>query len=160
MERVSSAPNDETVEYRQYRFSPPEGSTVLVLVRHGESAPGREGAPADLTDGHSDPDLDPVGVAEADLLADRLAGQQVDAIYVTPLRRTAQTAAPLAARLNLKPTVVPELREVHLGEWEGFAFRKYVREMHPVALQMFAEQRWDVIPGAESTEEFTRRVRA
>ena len=33
-------------------------------------------------------------------------------LFVTPLRRTQETAAPLAARLGLEPVVIPELREV------------------------------------------------
>jgi probable phosphoglycerate mutase len=129
------------------------------VIRHGESAPAREDAPADLTDGHADPDLDPVGVDQAHRLADRLAGEELAAVYVTTLRRTSQTIGPLAERLGLTPTVVPDLREVYLGEWEGAAFRKHTSEMHPLAVQMATEQRWDVIPGAESVEAFQVRVK-
>jgi 2,3-bisphosphoglycerate-dependent phosphoglycerate mutase len=129
------------------------------VIRHGESAPAREDQPHELTDGHSDPDLDPVGQEQAVRLADRLAREPIAAIYVTTLRRTAQTAAPLAARLGLTPTVMPDLREVYLGDWEGAAFRKHTSERHPLALQMFAEQRWDVIPGGEPTADFSARVR-
>jgi len=157
---VSSPRNDEPVEYRQYRFSPPPGATTLLIVRHGESAPAREDRPADRVGGHSDPALDPVGEAQALRLADRLGDQAIDAIYVSTLRRTAQTAAPIATRLGLTPVVEPDLREVHLGEWEGAAFRKHTSELHPLAVRMFNEQRWDVIPGAEPTEQFRSRVRA
>jgi len=157
---VSSPRNDEPVEYRQYRFSPPPGATTLLIVRHGESAPAREDRPADRVGGHSDPALDPVGEAQALRLADRLGDQAIDAIYVSTLRRTAQTAAPIATRLGLTPVVEPDLREVHLGEWEGAAFRKHTSELHPLAVRMFNEQRWDVIPGAEPTEKFRSRVRA
>jgi 2,3-bisphosphoglycerate-dependent phosphoglycerate mutase len=156
---VSSALNDEAVEYRQYRFVPPPGAADLLVVRHGESAPAREDQPADLADGHADPDLDPVGEIQAIRLADRIALEPVDAIYVTTLRRTAQTAAPLAARLGLTPRVELDLREIYLGEWEGAAFRKHTGEGHPIAVRMFTEQRWDVIPGAESTADFEARVR-
>ena len=58
----------------------------------------------------------------------------------------------------------PDLREVHLGEWEGGSFRKHVADGHPLALKMRAEQRWDVIPGAEPADQAdsmsTRRRRA
>ena len=144
--------------YRQYRFSLPEGATDLIVVRHGESAPASPDAPAPLVDGHSDPELAPEGREQAERLADRLMHEKIDAIYVTSLRRTAQTAAPLAAKLGIEPKVEPDLREVYLGEWEGFAFRKYVSERHPTAQKMFAEKRWDVIPGAESNEAFAERV--
>ena len=146
--------------YRQYRFTLPEGATDLLIVRHGESAPARLDRPAPMVDGHSDPELAPEGIEQAERLADRLVHEHIDAIYVTTLRRTAQTAAPLAARLGIEPIVEPDLREVFLGEWEGIAFRKYVAEHHPVAVQMFAERRWDVIPGAESNQQLETRVRA
>jgi probable phosphoglycerate mutase len=149
----------EQEEYRQYRFALPPGATDLLIVRHGESAPARPDAPAPTVDGHSDPDLAPEGARQAQRLAERLAHEQIDAIYVTTLRRTVQTAAPLAERLGLEPIVEPDLREVYLGEWEGFAFRKYVSERHPVAIRMFLEKRWDVIPGAESNDAFATRVR-
>jgi 2,3-bisphosphoglycerate-dependent phosphoglycerate mutase len=92
-------------------------------------------------------------------VAERLAGEPVAAIYVTPLRRTAQTAAPLARRLGLEPRTEPRLIEVNLGEWEGGLFRRRVLEGHPVAQRMLAEQRWDVIPGAEPAEALAARVR-
>jgi probable phosphoglycerate mutase len=99
-------------------------------------------------------------VEQAARLADRLAHEQIDAIYVTTLQRTVETAAPLAKRLGIEPTVEPDLREIYLGEWEGVAFRKYVAEGHPIAVQMFLERRWDVIPGAETNADFAIRVRA
>jgi 2,3-bisphosphoglycerate-dependent phosphoglycerate mutase len=156
---VSSSPNDEPVEYRQYRFVPPPGAADLLVIRHGESAPARDDQPAPLADGHSDPALDPVGADQAVRLADRLNREPIAAIYVTTLRRTAQTAAPLAGRLGLVPIVEPDLREIYLGDWEGAAFRKHTSEGHPIAVQMFTEQRWDVIPGAEATADFEARIR-
>lgn len=149
---------DQT-EYRQYRFSLPEGATDILLIRHGESQPVRPGVEVPLLDGQADPPLDPRGEQEAERVAERLADQHLDAIYVTPLRRTQQTAAPLARKLGLEPVVEPDLREVFLGEWEGPAFRIHVSEGDPIAQRVFEEERWDVIPGAESTESLTQRLR-
>ena len=75
------------------------------------------------------------------------------------MRRTAETAAPLAARLGLVPQVEAGLREVGLGEWEGGLFRKMVSEHHPTAMRMWAQESFEVIPGAEPATEFTARVR-
>jgi probable phosphoglycerate mutase len=147
-------------EVRQFRFSLPPGGTSILMVRHGESVPSRADAPFALVDGHGDPPLDPVGQDQAQRLADRLAGERLAAIYVTTLRRTAETAAPLAARLGLTPEVERDLREVYLGDWEGGLFRIRVAEGHPIAQKMFAEERWDVIPNAEPGEAFAGRVRA
>jgi probable phosphoglycerate mutase len=55
---------------------------------------------------------------------------------------------------------VPELREVHLGELDGGAFRIAVRRRDPIVAQVFREQRWDAIPGAETMEAFAARTRA
>ena len=132
----------------------------LLLIRHGQSEAYVDGRPFPLIDGHGDPPLSALGRDQAGKVADRLAGAGIDAIYVTTLCRTAQTAAPLAERLGLAPLVEPDLREVHLGEWEGGLYRKMVAESHPLAQRMFAEERWDVIPGAESLVSFDGRVRA
>jgi len=150
----------EAGAYRQRSFPVPDGATDLLLIRHGQSEAYVDGTPFPLTDGHGDPPLSALGHQQARHVCDRLAGAGIDAIYVTTLRRTAETAAPLAARLGLKPLVEPGLREVNLGEWEGGLYRKMVAEMNPVARRMFAEERWDVIPGAESLVSFDGRVRA
>jgi probable phosphoglycerate mutase len=149
-----------TTEYRQFRFQRPPGSTELVLVRHGESAPARFDRPYPYRDGHGDPELAPQGREQARKLADRFQHDHFDAIYVTTLRRTAETAAPLAERLGLVPKVEPDLREVHLGEWEGGLLRKHVAEGHPLVAEMNRKQRWDVIPGAETPEHLAERVGA
>ena len=155
---TEAAPTTE--EYRQPRFARPPGATEILLVRHGESAPARPDRPFPLVDGHGDPELHENGRHQAERVAERLAHEDISAIYITTLRRTAETAAPLAARLGLVPAVEADLREVHLGEWEGGSFRKHVAEGHPAAVRMGAEQRWDVIPGAEPAETFAARVRA
>jgi 2,3-bisphosphoglycerate-dependent phosphoglycerate mutase len=144
---------------RQHRFARPPGAAELLLVRHGESAPAVEGERFPLVDGQGDPPLHEEGEQQARLVADRLAGEGISAIYVSTLRRTAQTAAPLAERLGIRPTVEADLREVHLGEWEGGLFRRHVRDGHPLAERMRLEQRWDVIPGAEPADAFRDRVR-
>ncbi len=152
-------PERPPTEYRQHRFVLPPDATDILLIRHGESQPFVPGSEVPMLDGHGDPPLDPRGIAEAERVAERLADQHLDAIYVTTLQRTHQTAAPLAARLGIEPVVEPDLREVHLGEWEGPAFRVHVTEAHPVAQRVFAEERWDVIPGAESSEALAERLR-
>src|ERR1019366_2118396 len=53
----------------------------------------------------------------------------------------------------------PDLREVRLGDWEGGLFRQKVADADPVAVRMLTEERWDVVPGAESPIAFSTRIR-
>jgi 2,3-bisphosphoglycerate-dependent phosphoglycerate mutase len=146
--------------YRQGPYQPPAGAVELLLVRHGQSQPYVHGSPFPLVDGQGDPPLSDQGLEQAERVCARLAREDISAILVTPLRRTGQTAAPLAAQVGIVPQVEAGLREVHLGEWEGGLLRKMVADQDPVAQRMLAEERWDVIPGAESSQALSGRVQA
>jgi probable phosphoglycerate mutase len=146
-------------EYPQARFAPPPGATDLLLVRHGQSAPAREGEAFPLVDGQGDPPLTELGREQGRAVGRRLAAAGLAAVYVTTLRRTRETAQPLLDATGLEPRVEPDLREVHLGEWEGGVFRQRLAERDPLALRMYEEERWDVIPGAESSAALAARVR-
>lgn len=145
-------------EYRQAVFTRPPGATEILLVRHGESRAATPDNPFPLVDGHGDPELHPNGRDQAVKVGQRLRHLEIAAVYVTNLRRTAETAAPLCAHLQITPTVEPDLREVLLGDWEGGIYRKMAHENHPIYQRMLAEERWDVIPGAESLTALNTRV--
>ena len=140
--------------YPQFEFTPPEGSTRLMLVRHGQSVPLVEDKPFD----HGDPHLSPRGLAQAERVAQRLASQHFDALYASTLTRTQQTAAPLAARNGMDVTIVADLREIFLGIGEGGQFRVMTEEDHPAVQAVRASKEWGELPGAESNLELTERV--
>jgi 2,3-bisphosphoglycerate-dependent phosphoglycerate mutase len=146
--------------YPQRAFALPAGATEIVLIRHGASAAAVPGERFELLEGQGDPPLAPEGIEQAHAVGARLATRPPAAIFVTPLRRTAQTAAPLAEAIGVEPEVVPELREVHLGDWEGGELRIRAAHGDPLLARVLREERWDVIPGAESMEAFAERVRA
>jgi probable phosphoglycerate mutase len=143
----------------EYRFKLPPDATELFVVRHGASADAVAGEAYPFLGKWSNPELSPTGREQAKRIAERLVHEPISAIYVSNLRRTHQTAAPLATRLGLTPTKDPDLREAHMGEWEGYLWRQRIEEGHPLALQMIDEQRWDIIPGAEDPSAFAARVR-
>src|SRR3954467_6382248 len=148
--------------YPQRAFAPPPDAVEVVLVRHGASAAAVPGEPFEELEGQSDPPLAPEGEQQAGAVAQRLAesGETFAGLFVTPLKRTSQTAAPLAERIGLDPVVVPELREVGLGEWEGGELRIRAANRDPLFFEVIASERWDTIPGAEPAEQFTERVKA
>lgn len=147
-------------EARQPRYAPPPGAAVLMLVRHGETVAAVRGKSFDLVGGHGDPPLHPDGEAQAQAVCARLSTEAVDAVVVTPLRRTAQTAAPLLQTTGLAPVIEPDLREVFLGDWDGGAYRFHAAEGHPAFQRARAAHEWGEIPGAETTAALHARIGA
>jgi len=117
--------------FEQTPYELPPGATEIVMVRHGASSPPIEGIPNPLVGGHSNPALAEAGKAQAELVAEGLRNEPISAIFVSTLRRTAETAAPLAAAVGLEPVAIAELREA-----------------------------WSAIPNAETFEEFGPRITA
>ena len=74
------------------------------------------------------------GRAQAERIAERLAGLPVDGIYSSPLERTCETAEPTAARTGLEVTRDAGLIECDFGEWTGAALADLVAlpEWHTV----------------------------
>jgi 2,3-bisphosphoglycerate-dependent phosphoglycerate mutase len=89
--------------------------TELLLVRHGETDWNAEGK----LQGHTDRPLNDYGRRQAQALADRLAGESIDAVYASDLSRARETAEILGAKLGLPVLVDPDLREKNWGNWEG-----------------------------------------
>ncbi len=94
----------------------------LLLVRHGESLWNAEGR----IQGQSCAGLSPRGHAQAAALADTYAPALAEVaragllrLGTSDLKRATETAAPLAARLGMEPTLDADLRERAFGTWEG-----------------------------------------
>ena len=106
--------------------------------------------------------LYPIGEEQARRVGERLAAAEHDRrdLRHAAAAHGADRGAAGRADSACEPRVEPDLREVNLGEWENGGLRKHARDGHPLVAQVFAEQRWDVIPGAEPTEAFNARVRA
>jgi 2,3-bisphosphoglycerate-dependent phosphoglycerate mutase len=79
----------------------------LVLVRHAQPVRVEEGSVA----GAADPGLSDAGHTQAERLAAWLAAESPDVVVTSPLRRAAETAAPLAAALSVEPEVVDGVAE-------------------------------------------------
>jgi len=89
--------------------------TTLLLVRHGETDWNAEGR----LQGHTDRPLNDYGRRQARTLADRLAGEDIAAVYASDLARARETAEIVAERLGLPVVTDPDLRERNWGNWEG-----------------------------------------
>ncbi|WP_406009263.1 bifunctional RNase H/acid phosphatase [Streptomyces sp. NBC_00637] len=117
---------------------------TFVLLRHGETplTPQKRFSGS----GGTDPSLSDVGREQAERVAAALARRgTVQHILASPLARTRETAAAVAARLGLEVTVEDGLIETDFGAWEGLTFGE-VRERHPDDLNA-----WLADPEAEPT---------
>ena len=153
----------ETTEakgFEQHRYAPPPDSVEVVLVRHGASEAALPGQSFAMVDGQGDPALSEVGRAQARSVAATLGEESFSGLFASNLRRTQETAAPLAAETGLEVAVLPDLREINLGELEGGEYRIKVAEGDPLVAEIARQERWDVIPGAEPPEQFSGRLRA
>jgi broad specificity phosphatase PhoE len=93
-------------------------TTTLFLVRHAaHDLLGRV-----LTGRMPGVRLGAEGRRQSGLLADRLSREDISAVYTSPLERARETAAPIAARLDIEPETVDDLTDVDYGEWSGLQF--------------------------------------
>ncbi|MGB5863182.1 MAG: histidine phosphatase family protein [Sulfitobacter sp.] len=145
-------------EARQHRFKPAKGACDILLIRHGETQAAKRGEMFPMLDGQGDPALRPEGEAQARAVAQRLRNVPIDAVYVTTMQRTHQTAAPLAAALGLTPRVEADLREVSLGDWDGGEYRFRAAENDPAFLRAREKECWGELPGAETFAALQTRV--
>lgn len=92
-------------------------STVLYLVRHGETEYNRRGI---VQGGGIDSDINATGTAQAEALARRLSDVDVDVVYASTLRRAKQTAHIVAAPHEpVSKTYLRDLEEMAWGVFEG-----------------------------------------
>jgi broad specificity phosphatase PhoE len=108
--------------------------TELLLVRHGETDWNAERR----FQGHADPPLNDVGRRQARVLADELAGEQIDAVYTSDLVRARETAAILAGRRGIPVVALAELREIDVGEWQGLTWPE-IEERYPEGVRAWHE---------------------
>lgn len=91
--------------------------TTVLLVRHGATATTGTVLPGRAAGLH----LAERGVAQAEALAQRLGelARKPTALYVSPLERARETAAPIAKSLRLRPVLERGLLECDFGAWTG-----------------------------------------
>jgi len=125
----------------------------IVLIRHGQPHWEPDGRAVD------DPELTPHGRAQAERAAEALAGEHFDALYVSPLRRAAETMAPIAARLGREPEVESWLAELRLPRMQGQTSEE-VQAFFAASRARELEHWWEGMPGGESFRHFYERVTA
>ncbi|WP_455186956.1 histidine phosphatase family protein [Actinomyces sp.] len=130
----------------------------LALIRHGQT-------PANITASLDTRlpglPLTELGLSQAENLKERFVREvagQLDALTVSAMKRTQQTAEPLCELFGVTPVVTAQIREVSAGDLEmscdPVAIRVYVEACAAWMLGDFSHR----MPGAEDGYEFLGRV--
>lgn len=103
---------------------PPPASTLVLLVRHGQTPTTGKLLPGRAPGLH----LAEAGVEQAKRAAERIAAlPKVDAIYASPLERARETAAPIGAALGMKVQIDKGLLECEFGDWTGAELKSLMK---------------------------------
>ena len=132
-------------------------SLRLWLIRHGESTWNAIGR----VQGWADPPLSELGQWQAKRVAQRLASEQLTAIYSSTLQRAYQTAQRIAEISDLDVLSDPRLREHGMGEATGMDWGREAFFLRWPFLSDIAKQGQPIrthIPGAEPEDTFAERV--
>jgi broad specificity phosphatase PhoE len=130
--------------------------TRLLLLRHGQT----ELSVQRRYSGHGDPELTPLGHAQAAGAAARIANvPDVAAVLTSPLRRALQTAALVAEATGAPLHVRKGLIETDFGAWEGLTFLE-ARDRDPQLHAEWLGSEEVAPPGGESFAAVGRRVSA
>ena len=130
----------------------------LALIRHGQT-------PANITASLDTRlpglPLTELGLSQAENLKERFVREvagQLDALTVSAMKRTQQTAEPLCELFGVTPVVTAQIREVSAGDLEmscdPVAIRIYVEACAAWMQGVFSHR----MPGAEDGYEFLGRV--
>lgn len=126
----------------------------VFLARHGETEWNAE----HRLQGRADTRLTARGEAHARALLELLADRPLAAVYTSTLRRTIDTARPLAASRGLPVQARPELVEMSYGVLEG----RTAEDPDPEIQRLWARRRADPLgfraPGGETYAELRLRL--
>jgi broad specificity phosphatase PhoE len=126
----------------------------ILLVRHGQTPANVIGSLETATPG---PGLTELGTEQADAVVAALAHEPISAIYVSKLRRTHETAAPLASALGLTPVELPGTHEIEAGDLEGLTAHDAVRTYMGTAFAWGSGDFTPRMPGGSDGAEFFER---
>jgi broad specificity phosphatase PhoE len=126
-----------------------------LLIRHGESVGNQEWR----LQGQKGFSLSERGRLQAELVARRLAGKDIAAVYSSTIRRAWQTAEVIAERLGLSVQALDGVEEYDFGALSGLTWTE-IHERAPEVVATIASSGGEFpdYPGEEGREAFRERV--
>jgi len=125
----------------------------LMLVRHGET----DWNVQRRYQGQTDVPLSGFGMRQAELVAERLTGDKINAVYASDLSRAWETAQIIAGKSGLEVFPEPRLRELKFGILEGLTFEE-AEKQYPEMIAAWLDNFNNTPDGAETIDQFTARI--
>lgn len=126
----------------------------LFLVRHGETVHNVAG----IAQGWNDSALSDSGRRQVELLAKRMAAEEPDAIFSSPLQRALTTAEAISKATGVAIQTLDDLREMNYGHWEGRSFLDVRREDDDI-YRRWIDDPDCACPGGESHNDVYQRMK-
>ncbi len=111
--------------------------TTLYIVRHGATR-ANLARPYWLQGQGRDEPLIPLGMRQAEQARDQLKDKRIAAVYSSPMLRARDTAQIIASAHGHQVRLEPELKEGHVGRWEGRTWEE-IQSNEPEAFQAFQD---------------------
>lgn len=129
----------------------------VYLVRHGQVV----GHDRFRANGHTDVEINEVGKEQMEFLAERLRLTRIQALYSSDLTRTMTGARIIARHHDVTHRILPDLRELYFGEWEGLSLSR-IRAEYPGELEKRQNDIAGFRPpgGGESIYDLSKRILA
>lgn len=119
--------------------------TRLYIIRHGETVWNAETRAQGAKNIH----LNEKGLLQAQALGKRMKNYPVDGVYSSDLDRALSTAQAVAREFNHEVNIIPALREMSFGHWEGLTNHE-IQEKHYEHYTVWRNKPQEAqIPGAE-----------
>ena len=128
----------------------------LFLIRHGETDWNKE----ERIQGNIDTPLNATGIAQAERLAERLALEELEIVYASPLSRARTTAELIAQKAGIPLKLDERLKEKALGQLEGLTRADFEKTFPEVFKHWVTSQEHVPLPGEESPNQVLSRVNA
>jgi broad specificity phosphatase PhoE len=129
--------------------------TQVVLIRPGATVYDEEGR----VQGVLDIPLSDRGRAEVAILAQRLSGNPLSALYCGPGESVIRTAEAVARALRLRPKRIDELRNLDQGLWQGLQLEEIKRRNLKLFRQWLDDPRTICPPQGETVEDAMDRIK-
>ncbi len=127
--------------------------TKIYIIRHGETIWNAE----TRAQGAKNIQLNEKGLLQAQYLGKRMKNYPIDAIYSSDLDRALSTAQAVAKEFQYEVNIVPALREMSFGDWEGLTNQE-IQEKHATHYTIWRSTPHEAqIPGAERLLDVQRR---